>query len=123
MKCKSLFCNREIIDEHGSREYCNNNNRCKNKHHAAIKKEELLRYREEESFKLRNEFAIKCFTQLLFKIKKTRFMIFKEFELLNLNLNDDIFFKKSLGSGFSEYKIDIYTILHSEKAGRIYIYR
>ena len=120
MKCRSVFCNKEIIDEQGSRRYCNNNNKCKNKHHAAITKQELLRYREEESFKLRSEFAIKCLNQLC-KFKKNRRMRFEEFEFIKLDLNDDIFFKTGFGEYIYNYKIDSYSIFHSEKAGRIYI--
>lgn len=90
MKCKSLFCNREIIDEHGSREYCNNNNRCKNKHHAAIKKQELLRYREEESFKLRREVAINKL-RILCKDRKEIEIPFTEFEMMNLDLTEPFF--------------------------------
>ena len=90
MICKSLFCNREIIDEHGSREYCNNNNRCKNKHHAAIKKQELLRYREEESFKLRREVAINKL-RILCKDRKVIEIPFTEFEMMSLDLTEPFF--------------------------------
>lgn len=123
MICRSMFCQNELGDDvQGSRKYCDKNNKCKNKHHASIKKEELLRYREEESFKLRREFAIQCLSQLC-QIETYRDMPIEEFEMMNFDLSDGIFSLTDCSDDIIEFTIDQYIIFYSVMDGWIHIYK
>lgn len=120
--CKYENCRRSLGEKYKTRKYCNNNDKCKNAHHAAKTKQELNKFRDEHSFNIRRDHAITCLNKLC-KREAFRDMPIEEFEMMNFDLSDGIFLFADSKVDIVEFTIDQYIIFYSFRDSWIYIYK
>ena len=123
-KCKNIFCDRVLYNVSDSRKFCDNNNKCKNDFHNALRKEKAeFADKIVQLHLMSQEYQRRI--EIILKNRKIKILPMDEFDLMGVDLTSEIFELKYVSEDMTyfEFRFEDYVIYSWFMEGEVAICR